>query len=342
MFTLQAQGYFSWIVINGKDKIVRYSPTYSPNLILDQGLNGIAVRSWADSFTACAVGVGTSTPQNNQIGLDAESKRTSTYLDFEDANTSFLSGNEFTLQRTFVFPIEGGDITYREAGFGYSLSLNSLFSRVSLPNILVSGGERLVIQYRLVIKFDVTTPRALSNPIIDTRHVSSGILQYQRVGLKGISGLGVSYDFDDAEGCNEPSTAAKAFLSVDSSAPAAFGSTVNRVGGSFEASTALSTYISNSFSRVKTFTAVKNQATGVDWRSAGLGAAGGSSYLKTGLVYVFNSIYQKSVGRLDIGYQFTWRRRYLHMEDTLYYWQCEENMALKRNQLLSYYGMNDE
>lgn len=343
MFNFEAQGYFSWIVLNEKDKIVRYSPSYSPNLILNQGLDAIATRSWADAFTVCAVGTGTSAPAVTQTTLDAESKRTNVYLDLQSANTCSLSGNEFTLQRTFVFPKESGTVTYTEGAFGYSIiGPGNLFSRIKLPNILVSGGERLIIQYQLVVSVDLVKSKAFTNPVKDLFNPSSGVFQYQRLGLRGINGAGVSYNFDDAEGCNEPSVVCKGFLSTNSSAPAVFGSTVDRSGTTFEKDVSLSTYVSGSFTRGKVFSALRKEAINNTWRSAGLGAGSGSSFSKTGLVYVFNANYPKTIGQLDLVYQFSWKQRFLNKEATLFYWQDEEHMMPKRNQLLSYYELGDD
>lgn len=345
MLQFQAQGYFAWIVLNDKDKIVRYSPTYSPNLILDQGLDGIAVRSWADSFVTCAVGTGTNAPANSQTGMQNETQRVATYLDLQSANTSSLSGNEFTIQRTFVFPKEGANVVYNEAGFGYSLTgPNNLFSRIRLPSVQVSSGERIVIQYQLVVKVLPILPKILTKPIIDKRTigVSRGSLQFQRVGLKGVNGAGQSYNFDDAEGCNEPSTSAKAFLSINSSTPAVFPNSIDRSGTTFEKSVSLSTYIPGTFTRNKIFTALKKEGVNLSWRSAGLGATSGNSFSKTGLVYVFNAPYPKDVGQLDLAYTFSWNRRFVFPGTTLHYWQDEEHLSSRRNQLLSYYGMSDE
>lgn len=341
MIQLQAQGYFTWAVLNEKDKIVRYAPTYSPNLILDQGLDGIAVRTWADSFVVCAVGTSPISPLKNQTGLQAESKRTATYLDLQSANKSSLLGNVLTLQRTFVFQKEGVDMIYKEAGFGYSLSgPNNLFSRVTLPNVLVSTGERIIIQYQLLIYIGTTKPKSFTNPIIDKKNASSGVLQYQRCGLMGINNAGISTIFDDSEASNEPSVASQGFLSINNSAPAAFGYVVNRAGTTFEKSLNLSNYVSGKFTRDKILSLGNKEAVR-SWFSAGVGANSGNSFSKTGLVYVFNAAYPKAFGKLNLAFTYIWSRKILNAGDALYYWQDEDNMVLKRNTILNYYGLND-
>ncbi len=343
MFKFKAQGYYSWVVLNEKDKVVSYAPTKRPNLILNQGLNGIAVRSWADSFVACAVGTGVGAPAVTQTGLINEVRRTAVYLDLVDANSTSLDANVFTLRRTFVFPKEGSAVTYKEAGFSYSTTgPDALFSRVSLPNVAVSSGERLIVQYELLLVITPESTLAMVNPV--SGGASSGVFSYQYVGLKGVNSLGQTYDYDAAESCNEPSTAAKSFLSTDSTAPAAFGSSVARVGTTFEVDSSLSTYVPDSFTIDKILTATKKQAVSGAWRSAGLGATSGSSNSNTGLVYVFNSNFQKPQGLLTLNFTFIWLATPTGSAyDTLFYWQGEENMVLKRhNPLLSYWNLNDE
>lgn len=340
MFKFRAQGYYSWVVLNDKDKIVSYAKTPQPNLILKQGLNGIAVRSWADSFVACAVGTGTSSPAITQVGLDNEVRRTATYLDLVDANSTTLSENVYTLRRTFVFPKEGGNVTYTEAGFSYSTTgPNALFSRIKLPSISVSSGQRLIVQYELQITISPDETVPMVNPVSGRN--STGVFAWQRIGLKGVNSLGQTYNYDDAEGCNEPSTITKGFLSVSSTAPAAFGSTVNRAGSSFTKNVTLSSYVEDSYTLEKLFDVGQKEALGT-WSSAGLGSST-SPQAATGLVYVFDTPVEKPQGSLILSFRFTWASVTRENYDALFYWQSEENMVLKRqNPLLSYWNLSDD
>jgi hypothetical protein len=343
MLHFKAQGYYTWAVLNEKDKIVNHAPTYSRNLILAQGLDGIAVRSWADSFVACAVGTGTSSPSSSQTGLDAEVRRTVVYLDLVDANSTTVSGNDVTLRRTFVFPKEGSAITYKEAGFSYSSTgPNALFSRVRLPNVTVSSGERLLIQYELVITVGPTTPTVLVNPLAAVAS-TTGTFQYQLLGLKGVNSLGQTYNYDNGLGCNEPSTAAKGFLSLSSTAPSVFGSSVDRTGTTFEADITLSTYVPGSYTINKVFSVTKKLGINSAWRSIGLGATT-SPALNTGLVHVFNSNFDKSQGLLTALFKYTWSYvAPVSTGETMFYWQNEDNMVLRgQNPILNYFGLNDE
>jgi hypothetical protein len=340
MLRYNAQGYYSWIVLDEQDKIVRFAKTFQKNLILTQGLDGIAVRSWADSFVACAVGTGSSTPVPTQIGLDNEIRRTTTYLDMVEANSTSLVDNVYTLRRTFVFPKEGSDTTYSEMGFSYSTTgPNALFSRVRLPNIQISAGERFIVQYELVITISPKTAVVKTNPV--SGHDSSGTFAYQKIGLKGVNSLGQTYNFDDAEGCNEPSTITKAFLSTDASAPASFGSCISRSGTTLAKDVTLSTYAAGSFTREKIFSVGQKEGLQT-WVCGGLGSATNPQQ-HTGLVYVYNTPFIKPQGSVIFKFRFTWASKIKENYEVLFYWQNEDEMMLrKQNPLLSYFGLKDD
>lgn len=63
-------------ILDSRGRVVRSLPRRR-NLILDQGLDGIAVRSWADSFTNAAIGTGT-TPTKRDSGTITFSRSGST------------------------------------------------------------------------------------------------------------------------------------------------------------------------------------------------------------------------------------------------------------------------
>jgi len=341
MVKFGAQGYYSWVVLNKKNEVVRYSPTREKNLILDQGLDGIAVRSWADSFVACAVGTGTSSPSASQTALDAESKRTNVYLDLTAANNSEYADGEFVLKRTFVFTPESSTTTYTEAGFSWTVTgPGALFSRVRFAGVEVSSGERLIIQYELHVLMTPVEPTVIVDSILNL--VPSGLFQYQFIGLKGVNSLGQSYDFDAGLGCNEPSIAAKAFLSNSDDALAVIGSSADRSGTVLERDATLSTYVPGSFSRVKTLSFGPKEAK-TFWRSFGIGASIGNSYINSGLVCVADESFYKGPGTLNINFTYTWNRFTRQNYSALFYWQDEEALFLRRqNPLLSYFNLSNE
>jgi hypothetical protein len=342
MFHSRAQGFFTWIVLDSNDKVVNYAPRYQKNLITNAGLNGIAVRPWADSFVACAVGTGNSAPDVTQTTLDTEVARTTDYLSATGANSSSIVGAAFVMRRTFVFPITLPTGTYREAGFSHS-TLGTLFSRVLLPNIPIVLGQRLIIQYDLAITLSPSTPSALTNPIRSI--TSAGSFQYQLIGLKGVNSSGVTYNYDSASPCNEPSdAAAKFFLSKTATAPAALGSSVDRTAVSFEQDLLNVTYVANSFYRIKRASVTRQNAVDT-WRSCGAGA-NSIPALNTGVVHVFNSGFVKGDGTLIMDFRWTWGTSFASSAPritSLHYWQDEDNLFLYRtNHLLQYFGQTHE
>jgi len=338
MLDFKAQGFFSWIVVNNFDKIVHHSAFKEPNLILNQGLDGVAERTWADSFTVCAVGIGSGGATPSQTGLLSEVKRTMLYLDMEDACSASLIEKDFVLKRTFVFSTEASEITYREAGFSHSPSAGgNLFSRIKLPNIVVGPGERLIIQYELLIRIEPATPKVLTAPI--TGLALGGSLQFQKIGLAGINSLGQSEIFDDGQLCNEPSAAGEGFLSTNSDSPATLGASINRGGTIYKKNLVINPYASGSYKRVKLLSLTRAEAHG-DWRSCGVGPAG-SSELNTGLILVFDDIFIKRKGILNLGFTYTWGAFSRANYTTLMYWLDDEKEFIKQNPLLQYFNLNE-
>jgi len=339
MFDFYAQGFFSWAVINSDDRIVRYSRGKKKNLILNQGLDGIAVRSWAESFKVCAVGTGANAPASSQTGLSEEVKRTQLYLDMENACSAELVDNKFLLKRTFVFSPEGTPIIYREAGFSHSTSVGgNLFSKIALPLVSVDAGERLIIQYELLLSLEPITSVALTNPVLN--RTSSGLFQFQNIGLAGINSVGETIHFDEALSCNEPSASAKGFLSINSSPPAGFPTAEDRTGTTFEKDLTLSSYVAGTYTREKILTTTKSEAAG-SWSSCGVGSSAGNSFANTGLVYVFNAPLVKASGILSLHFRYRWSIVTKENFSTLLYWLDEEKPFLKQNPILLYFRLSE-
>ena len=329
-----AQGFFSWVVISEDDKVSSWSKGRSPNLILNQGLDGIAQRTWADSFIACAVGAGSVPPSPAQTGLTFELKRTAVYLQMEGACDSNIIDDNFVIKRTYVFPVESSTVIYREAGFSHSLIAgNNLFSKIALPSIVVNARERLIIQYELFLK--VKDKPLISDPIKGVN--SNGELKFQKIGLYGVDKNGVSVAFDEANGCNEPSINSKGFLSTNSAPPAILGSCVNRSTVAFEKDLILKNYISGSFSRAKTLSLGVKEAMG-SWRSLGIGASPSFN----GLIYVSTENFSKGYGYLNVDFVYNWAAVNNNKYSTIFYWQDEKHLFLKHNPLLNYFGLSDE
>lgn len=335
MLHTRAQGYFTWVVLNEKGELINYAPKYSRNLILNSGLNGVASRSWADSFTVCAVGTGDSLPNVEQSTLDIEAARTGNYLNEPGANSTTAIGATLILRRTFVFSATLPTGTYKEAGFSHSMG-GVLFSRVLLPNIPIVLGQTLIIQYELAVTVSPSNSLSIASPIFGA--TSSGEYKYQLFGLKGVNSLGASYNYDSGAGCNEPSVSAALFLSPSSDSLAPIGSSVDRSSGAFQMNLGFLGYDVNSFTRVKTAVISRASAQG-NWGSIGVGATTNPS-INTGAAHVFDSPFVKGDGTFRVYFRWTWGAGFaVDRITSLHYWQDEDSLFLLRaNLLLQYFG----
>jgi hypothetical protein len=97
-----------------------------------------------------------------QTGLFAEVKRSSTYLTGSGNCGTTLSGSLFTHQRTFDFPVETGDVTYSEVGFGASATVaQNLYMRgiFSGAPVSVLTGQQIRVIYYFLLTVSPTSPR---------------------------------------------------------------------------------------------------------------------------------------------------------------------------------------
>lgn len=339
MIKMTAKGCFSWAVLNKNDKIVKFCEYEKNNLILNQGLDGIAVRSWADSFVYCAVGSGNSTPISSQTGLDNEIKRASFISNATNGNESFLSENIFTLRRSFRFSTEISPTIYRELGCSYSsLSGNNLFSRVVVDDIEVRVGESLVVSYKILLKITPNTPTQDSNLI--TNFNSNSNSQIQLIGMAGINQNGSTENFDASQQSMEPYSNSLAFISDDSTALQPFNSVVDRSVFGFEKALTLIPYVNGTFERTKKLTITQNQGN-INVNSFGLGPMASGSFSTV----LANTLQKTRANVLTLSFTFKWDKIVIFENfRTLKYWKnSEEGWLLnKRNPLLDYYELETD
>jgi hypothetical protein len=299
------KGRVTWKVVRD-GKVVRQEGPYD-NMILNSGLNYVATYPFADCFKYCAVGTSKSIVLATQTGLFEEVARTSNLSTDTTSNGSTLLSNVLTLKRTFVFPTSGSTITYKELGFSpIGTAGANLFSRAMFRNSLgyltpatIEAGDSLLVEYELSIQI-LSTSVVVTTGITSTPS-SSGVVKFQKVGLKGVSNLGVTEDFDDTAACNEPSVIANAFLSASSTAPAAVGSCIDRSPSLASKALTLGTYVTNSYQQTKSadFRPWERPTT---WRSVGVGSAASH-----GVVFVFdnNQSPMSSIGYVTT-FTYTW------------------------------------
>src|SRR6478736_3043494 len=186
------RGMISWKV--QKDGLtVRESTSPYSNLILNQGLDLVASTSFANCFSYCAVGSGTIAPVKTDVGLMSELRRTNNTPATAEANLTQLTGNIYMMRRTFVFDAVLVPHTYGEVGFSpESVAGGNLFSKALFKNsvgealtVTVQAGESLTVRYELSIEIYDDTKIIPSG--IRNKSNSSGVLRFQKVGLKAVN-----------------------------------------------------------------------------------------------------------------------------------------------------------
>jgi len=296
------------------------------NLILNQGLDFIASYSFADCFNYCAAGDSNVIPTKTDVALGNELSRTGTKSATGSANGAELSNNVFKLFRTFEFAIEVSDVIYREVGMSpFGVPGSNIFSKALLRDnagdpidVPVATGEKLVVKYELYIEiFDAETQIGTA---INGRANSSGILRIQKIGLKGISALGDTEDYDVVGSCNEPSTQASMFISTDNSPPEPFGQCIDRSAGAYEDDGSISNYQASTYRRNKSLL-IRPADLASSWRSVGVGPAANN-----GAVFVFDQDQNKESNKAYfINFTYFWTKRnlsnfspWLDFEDAVY------------------------
>lgn len=130
---------------------------WANNMILNQGKDWVlaGTRTFAASFTHCAVGTGTTPVAATDTGLTSEAAtaRTDTYLTGSgNCGTSWV-GQVGTMRRTFDFALETTNQIYTELGWSYTATKgDNLFSKT-----LISGGSVTVLaEQQLRVVYDVS------------------------------------------------------------------------------------------------------------------------------------------------------------------------------------------
>ncbi len=308
------RGTLSW-KIEKDGKVLRESSTYN-NLILNQGLDFIASYPFADCFLYCVVGSTGNAPVRTDTGLGNEIKRTNNYSLSGNSNGTQLVNNVYTIFRTFTFVADVVPYVYREVGFSpIGIAGNNLFSKALIKDssgvpveVSVNIGETLTVRYELSIEiFDATLS------------LSSGHLRFQKIGLKAISDVnGSTINYDDTNGCNEPSIQANLFLSSSSAAPEPFGSCADRSPATSKTGS-LSNYVTGAYNRKKG-ALFKTSELPSSWRSVGVGSA--SSH---GAVFVYNADHFESNKAYFVNFTYYWVHHnnssfveWLDFEDSVY------------------------
>lgn len=388
----RARGYVQCFVVDAATgKVVKECPR-QPNLILNQGLDRVAVNLWADLFAYCSGGTGT-TPtsesggvttaqqagstvslaggsftftdtatdagntikwatgeeaqitsvtnpttvivntstsvgpgtftvyRTNQTQLTTEVKRTNTYLTGTPYCGSTVTGNLIAMRRTYDFTAEVGTVNYTEVAVGWSnTGLTNIFSRVllSVP-VSVTAGQQLRVTYQLevtVLPSASFSKTAIINgwpvaPAVST----DGVEAVQFIGLSQVTTSGsTTTTTDSGQTASEPAQTGTigVFLSPDATAPAAFGSSVNRSAGYAMNSATVAGYIAGTYYVDKSTTFPVGSGNATNWRSMGFGSHNPNLWFawnSTTMVFVFTEAQTKlNTHTLTLTWRFSWSR----------------------------------
>ncbi len=309
------KGFFTWQIVDGNTNKILLSNGLQQNLILNQGLDFVAVRTYAANTIACAVGSSIIPPLNSDTGLTNELARTITYDSSYLPCLASLSGNTFSIRRTYRFATQTQDQQFGEIGWSYTATPGSnLFSKAQLLDIngnpillTVYRNQYLRVTYTLQVTLTPSTPLTNGNIINGFPGSATGSNQIQLIGLQGVSSDGVLSDFDVGGQANEPSQTSSIFIGTNSTALASFGTTIDRSSGASETGAVLSSYSNGTFSRFKTVTFGRS-ISGTTFRCLGIGPSAGAATNNT-YTELFDTNQTKSASfELTINIVYAWGR----------------------------------
>lgn len=287
-------GEFYWEIVDEKTGRIDSSGKKKKNLILNQGLDALAVRSFVDNVAYCAVSANTTAPLYTDTGLISEFSRTNT-LDTSIANSSITSlvGNVYSFTRVFKFSANLNPAYYGSVGWSYSATIgNNLFSKALIEDtngnanlIFVQASKYLRIYYTINITLSPSTSTSGNSNIVGISN-DGGTYSIQLIGLKSINSSNVVGYYDAANDANELYSTAEIFVGTNSTALSAFGSSTNRSGSTNYVQSSSNTYLGNGVLQ-KSANFGKGNAVNT-LRSMGIGAVGSSSQ-NSSFAYVFTN-----------------------------------------------------
>lgn len=305
-------GSFALEVVDGATHRVERSLPLKNNLILNQGKNYVAQRSFVENILYCAVGTGTTPPLLTDTGLSNEAARTGDVAtEVTTPCETTLVGAVYSLKKTFKFGVQASPLAIGEIGWSYTATAGAnLFSKSLIIDeqgnttvIVLAPGKYLRVAYTLQITIGPSTSQSGDAGI--TGWTAPGVYMVQKVGLRSILSDGSLSYYDSGNDCNEPSGAGTIFIGTSSTAPAAFGSAVDRSGATNYTASISNQYLgAGALYKVGNFG--KGSAVNSSLRSMGVGPAA-SSTSNTGAVFVFNANQAKGTDFiLAIKVLYTW------------------------------------
>jgi hypothetical protein len=229
---------------------------WAKNMILNQGKDWVmaGTRTFAASFSHCAVGTGTTPVAATDTGLASEAAtlRTNTYLTGAgNCGTSWV-GQVGTLRRTYEFPLETANQNYTELGWSWTATkASNLFSRT-----LIAGGTVTVLaEQQLRVVYDVSITCAPTGVQTGTLTVAGwGVLPGTWALQSGMfAEISTSGGASLSGGLFEPKDTGNAAVRTGAAVLGSFGSSPS--GGALAASVSgtAGTYTLGTFTRSVTF-----------------------------------------------------------------------------------------
>ena len=261
--------------------------------------------------------------RTNQTQLGTQVKRTNTYLTGAPYCQTSLASNVYKLRRTFDFTAEVGTVNYTEAALGWSASgSTNIFSRILLAApVAVNAGQQLRVTYELDLTLTPASPVSRTATIngwpVAPAVGTTGVECWQLVGMSAISSSsGNTITYDSAVNASEPSDSGSdgVFVSDNSTAPASFGSTVNRHDGLTDwfVATTNAAYVAGTWYVDKTGVFLVGNGNSTAIRSIGFGSHAPNNWFasnRTTMVFVFGEAQSKlNTHTLTLTYRFAWSR----------------------------------
>ncbi len=309
------KGFFTWQIVDAIDDKIIESNNLQQNLVLNQGLDYVASRTYAANIVACAIGSSVIPPLNSDTGLTNELARTITYDTTYLPCLTSLSSNTLSIRKTFRFATQTQDQQFGEIGWSYTATPgNNLFSKAQLldtngnPILLtVYRNQYLRVTYTLQITLAPASPLANGNVINGWPGSATGESQIQLIGLQGVDGSGTLTSYDAGGVANEPSQIAEIFLGTNSTALASFGMSVDRSSGASYIAATLSSYANGSYNRYKTSTFGRSYS-GSSYRCVGIGPTASSPVNNTYTELLDSSQTKSASFELSVNIVYNWNR----------------------------------
>lgn len=301
-------GYYSWEVINPDGSVAAKSKDKN-NLILNQGLDYVSSRSFADCFLYCAIGTNNIAPLLTDTGLGNEIKRSGII----QSATAFVSANSYNIRRVFDFTPETETIFYGELGWSpLETAGNNLFSRAqmidqngNIGSIAVNRLQFLRVTYTLVVTFSPGLLTANSPLIGGWTTLGNASCQY--VGLNSVNSTGGSGFADIARDAAEPSNSLiDIFIASGTQTPSGLGTGASYTNAWSQRATFIP-YVSGTYT--KNFYAIFGRNSGVgNFYTIGCGLTG---FAPSRPIYahVMNSPQNKASNyELGVYFSYQWGR----------------------------------